>query len=68
MRTIWVHCHKSGTLLRSYDYGKPEALNDAAHKPPTRESLEDAAKNDLTNEGLAAPPYTGITFKIEFPR
>jgi len=68
MRTIWVHCYKGGTLLRSYDFGVPETLNDAAVRMPTKESLEDQAKTNLTNERLAGPPYDEIRFEIEFPR
>jgi hypothetical protein len=35
---------------------------------PTKESLEDQAKTNLTNERLAGPPYDEIRFEIEFPR
>jgi hypothetical protein len=68
MRTIWVHCYRDHTLLRSYDFGVPETLNDAAVRQPTSGELENQAKLNLTSEQLAFPPYAGITFEIEYPR
>jgi len=68
MRQILVHCFRGDTLLRSYEFGWPETLNDAAVSRPTRGRLEEDAKNNLTNEGLAWPPYDGIKFKIDYPR
>jgi hypothetical protein len=66
MRKIWVHCYKEGTILRSYDFGVGETLNDSAVQQPARKSLEDQAKTNLTNESLDFPPYAGISFEIEF--
>ncbi len=68
MRKIWVHCYKGDTLLKSYDFGIGETLNDATLALPTREDLEADAKTNLTNEGLAGPPYDGIKFRIDYPR
>jgi hypothetical protein len=68
MRTIWVHCYREGVHLKSYDLGVGETLNDAAVRQPTTQELEGHAKNNLTNEGLAFPPYAGISFVIEYPR
>jgi len=68
VRKIWVHCYQRASLLRSYDFGIAETLNDAALRLPTREDLETEAKTNLTNEGLAWPPYDGIKFKIDYPR
>lgn len=66
MRTImWVHCYKGGTLLRSYDFPVPATLNDTVVQLPTSASLEAQAKTNLTNEHLALPPYTEISFEIE---
>ena len=68
MRQILVHCFRGNTLLRSYEFGWPETMNDAAVSRPTTEHLEAEAKTNLTNEGLARPPYDGITFVIDYPR
>jgi hypothetical protein len=68
MRTVWVHCYRNGSLLRSYDFGVPETLNDTAVKQPTAQELEDQARDNLTTERLAKPPYAGFTFEIEYPR
>lgn len=68
MRTIWVHCYRDGTHLKSYDVKVPETMNDAAVRQPAAKELEDQAKNNLTNEGLVFPPYAGISFEIEYPR
>lgn len=66
MRVIWVHCYKEGAILKSYDFGVPETMNDAAVGQPTRQDLESQAKDNLTSESLAFPPYAGITFRIEY--
>jgi hypothetical protein len=67
MRTIWVHCYRDESLLRSSDFRVPETLNDAAVAQPTARELEDQAKTNLANERLAFPPYSGITLEIEYP-
>lgn len=64
MRTIWVRCYQGDALLRCYDFGIGETLNDAAVQPPTRESLEAQAKSNLATERLAFPPYDGITLEV----
>lgn len=68
MRTVWVHCYEGEHLLRSYDFGVPETLNDAAILQPSRKHFEDQAKTNLANERLGFPPYSGIRFKIEYAR
>ena len=68
MRKALIHCYRDGTLLRSYDFGIPETMNDAAVRQPRSKELEDQAKTNLTTEKLAFPPYAGITFKIEYTR
>lgn len=68
MRTIWVHCHRDGVLVRSHDFGVPETMNDAAVRQPSQQDLEDQAESNLTIERLAVPPFAGITFEIEYPR
>ncbi len=34
---------------------------------PPYEKLIGDAKTNLTNEGLAFPPYDGITFRVRYP-
>ncbi len=68
MRQIVVRCFRGDAPVKSYEFGWPETLNDAAVSRPTREHLEAEAKTNLTNEGSARPPYDGITFEIEYPR
>ena len=68
MYTVWVHCYRRGTHIRTYDFGVPIPLDASAYTPPAREQLEADAKTQLTDEGLAAPPYDGITFRIESDR
>ncbi len=68
MRTVRVHCYRGDHLLRSYDFGVPETLNDAAVQQPSREHFEGQAKTNLTSERLGFPPYAGISFKIEYAR
>lgn len=40
MRQILVHCFGGNTPLRSYEFGWPETMDDAAVSRPTREHLE----------------------------
>ena len=65
MRKIWVHCYQGDTLLMSYDFGVTETLDDATLRRPSRKDLEANVKTNLTNEGVAWPPYDGIEFKID---
>jgi hypothetical protein len=68
IKTVWVHCYQGITLLKSYDFGVPVPADERAFRLPTREHLEAEAKTNLTTEGLARPPYTGISFKIDYPQ
>ena len=66
MKKVWVHCYQGTTLLRSYDFGVPVPADPRAFRLPTKEHLEAEAKTNLTTERLAFPPYTGITFRIDY--
>jgi hypothetical protein len=65
---VWVHCHRDGVLLKSYDFGWPESQNPAADVRPSRQSFENGARSNLSMQRLAFPPYDGITFEVEYPR
>jgi hypothetical protein len=58
-----VDCKRGGKLLATYEFAQAET---AAGPPPqpTRESLEKDAKANLIQQGLAFPPFDGITFHI----
>lgn len=57
----FVECKAdSGALLRTYDFTVTKEIS----APLDEAQLIDEAKNNLTSEGLARPPYTGIKFRI----
>ncbi len=63
IRRMVVECWRNGQLLASY----PSSLTGTLAGPPPapdEEGLIDDAKTQLTNEGLAFPPYSGIEFRI----
>jgi hypothetical protein len=66
MKKVRVHCYQGTTLLKSYDFGVPVPADPRAFRLPTKEYLEGQVKTFLTNDGLAFPPYTGITFRIDY--
>lgn len=59
---VMVRCWKGGSLLATYDFVVPGSL--AAPAVLNQEKLIAEAKENLTNEGRAFPPYEGITFNI----
>lgn len=62
VRPIFIDCFRDGMLLKTYEYGEP--IGSIPGKPQSDEKLKEEAKNDLTNDGLAFPPYDGIRFAI----
>ncbi len=60
--TIYVDCLRDGKLIRTYDFLCPATLGPSA--PPTDEQLILQAKGNISTEGLAAPPFEGIKFKV----
>jgi len=61
-----VDCKRSGALLATYEFSQGVTL--AGPPPqPTRESLENDAKENLAREGVAFPPFEGVTFHIRRP-
>lgn len=58
-----VNClGRDGKLIAAYQL--PHAKTHDPSVPPSSESLIADAKTNLTNEGLARPPYDGIKFDI----
>ena len=59
--TIFVDCLRDGKVIRTYDFLCPATL---AKPPvlPSNDHLIEEAKTNLSNEGLAMPPFAGITF------
>jgi hypothetical protein len=60
--TIYADCLRDGKVIRTYDFLCPATLGPSA--PPSNEQLISEAKNNLSNERLAAPPFEGITFQV----
>ncbi len=61
--TYLVDCKRRGELLATYELSQAETV--AGPPPqPTREALEREAKENLAQQGLAFPPFDGITFHI----
>lgn len=59
---VTVKCLRGADLIASYEFGYGITIGPSS--PPTDECLMDGAKTNLTNEGIAFPPYEGVTFKI----
>jgi hypothetical protein len=61
--TIFVDCMHDGKLVRTYDFLCPANL---AGPPvlPSDEYFIEKTKTNLSNERLAAPPFSGIKFVI----
>jgi hypothetical protein len=61
--TYLVDCKRRGELLATYEFAQAETL--AGPPPqPASELLEKQAKENLVQQGLAFPPFDGITFHI----
>ena len=63
MRKVFVECRRRGELIATYDFGFPATLA-APPEMPNQEQLVDQAKDNLTNESRAFPPYDDIEFRI----
>jgi hypothetical protein len=59
---VMVDCWRDGKLLVSYEMGYARTLGPTV--PPPDEGFITEAKDNLTNAGLARPPYEGISFKV----
>jgi hypothetical protein len=65
--TIYVDCLRHGKIFKTFGYGYPASAAGPS-APPDKETLELQAKNDLSNLGLAWPPYEGIEFPVRVSR
>lgn len=61
--TIFVDCMLNGKLVRTYDFLCPASLAGSPVLPPDDHFIEEA-KTNLSNERLAAPPFSGMKFVI----
>jgi hypothetical protein len=61
-KQIFVECWRDGVKLADYPFGIAKTLGPS--QPPTRQALVKAAQENLSLEGLAQPPFTGIEYKI----
>jgi hypothetical protein len=68
LKTYLVRCKLKGQLLAEYEFKVPVPMDSSKSRPPTREHLVSEAKTNLTNQGLATPPYEGIEFEVVPPR
>jgi hypothetical protein len=60
---VAVECRFNGKLMKTYDgMGYGETLDPSA--PPPDVQFINEAKDALTNDGLARPPYVGFQFKV----
>ena len=58
-----VDCRRGPEVIASYELPQAETL--AGPPPqPVREALEKDAKENLSLQGLAHPPFDGVTFHI----
>lgn len=62
---IHVDCLLNGELLKSYELDAPP--DEAPGIPASSKGLEAEAMTSLTNDGIAYPPYDGITIKVRDP-
>jgi hypothetical protein len=60
--TVYVDCLRDGKLVRTYVFLCPASL--AAPALPDGERVVLEAKENLSTEGLAKPPFEGIKFTV----
>lgn len=59
----YVDCIRDGKVFKTYDFLAPASLS----APPAQlddETLKRLAMEALSTEGLAQPPFDGLTFRI----
>lgn len=60
--TYWIDCTLNGAVIASYPFRVPSSL--AAPPTPDHAAMIADAKENLTNQGIAFPPYAGIAFPM----
>lgn len=60
-----VYCLRDSKVIASYLLSWARAVGPSS--PPPVEKLVEEAKVNLSNEGLASPPFEEITFEIRDP-
>ena len=58
-----VDCIRDGRITKSYDFPCPIPLS-GDFQPPPQSDLINGAKDNLTTEHLAVPPFEGWTFRV----
>jgi len=61
--TYFVDCKRGGTLIATYEFSQGVTAA-GPPPPPLREKLEQDAKENLSQQRLAFPPFAVITFHI----
>lgn len=65
-KRVWIRCYRGSELILTLDVGAPIPLDGRAFQWPTRECLETQAKDALTRQRSAFPPYDGIRFEFDY--
>jgi hypothetical protein len=60
-----VVCMRGGEVIATYEFWLPVSLDVRSMLEPDREALILEAKTNLSDEGLAGPPFEGIVFEIK---
>jgi hypothetical protein len=62
VRRVIVNCYRRGKLIASYPLGHADTIGYSL--PPNRDQFIEEAKFNLSQEGLAQPPYAEIEFAV----
>ena len=67
-KMVWVECTRDGenTPFHTFDYPVPLPMDVRNFQMPSIDHFVSMAKTDLTNMGMARPPYTDIKFRVRF--
>ena len=65
VKQVIVECKRGQEIIARYEIGVPISIGPTV--PPPDSEFVDHAKTNLTNQRLAFPPYTDITFNVIWP-